>query len=249
MPRAVQDGLPRRTDVYWRSVENEPNLRLPAGATWILGVDVGVRNLALALVAWWAGVEHIVALIHYDAGADIGAEQNAALRAQVLPLFEDLMCLVSTAGGAGAYLAIEQQQKQTNDAYMVEVAGLLEGAFCETHASYLGTPDPRAIRKVQPSAQTSVAMQRRLLPDRRPVPVTGRVEKKARAVAMLKNWLEDRGHAGVSADYDAMLSRVGRGGTIVKACDRRDHVADAFLCAMSLGFALNLDRAPEDGPA
>ena len=243
MPPA-KDGLPHRSDVYWRAPENDANHRAPAGTTWILGVDVGVRNLALALLAWFDGAIYLVALVHYDAGASVTAETNAGLYRQVLPIFEDLLEAVRAGGGRRAHLAIEQQQKQTNDAYMVEVAGLLEAMFCEAHTALLGTPDPSAIHKVQPSAQTSVAMQRRLLPGSRPVPVTGRVEKKARAVAMLKIWLEDHGHADVSAAYDAMLTRVGRSGKPVKNADRRDHVADAFLCAVSLGHAMGLDRPP-----
>ncbi len=237
MPRAGGEEGPRLTAVFQADPENAANVDL-AGATWILGIDVGIRNLGLALLAAKAGDLWLAALQHYDAGTDcLDVSHNARLYGRVLPVLRDVLRVARAFGADRARLGIEQQQKQTNDAHMVEVAGLLQGAFCEAHrALFLAWPADDAVRKVQPSAQTSLAMQRRLLPHLPPRGVVDRAAKKARAVGMLKAWLEARGLDDVSALYDALLMRVGARGKLIKSGDRRDHIADALLCAAAVSL-------------
>ena len=207
------------------------------GETFLLGVDVGIRNVGLALLSWRPRREPTLRLLaHFDAGPScMAADRDVPLYARLHEVMGAVLRVAGSAGAARVRMGIEQQQKQTNDAHMVCVAGLLKAAFCAAHLDRFDRP-PAAdgIVSVQPSSQTSTHLQRRLLPAVRPTPVVRRADKKERAVAMLQGWLEAQGLGDVRADFDYILTRRGRGDKVLKAGDIRDHVADAFLCAYVL---------------
>lgn len=201
------------------------------------GIDVGIRNIGMALLG---RVEtdlrpRLIYLGLLDLGTDAVHDDEV--------LFNNIVEYIGAIydhveGSLGSHhgpfyraMAIETQQKQTEEARMIMVAGAIKAVF--TMNSHRVNPGlPFHILNQSPSCITCLEMQRYIdLPG--PSAVTKRAEKKEKANEMMDHWLRTTEEGGALYEVNTQL-RVKRKNSDVflKGGDRRDHVADALFHAM-----------------
>lgn len=203
-----------------------------AHCNYVLGVDVGVRNLGLALLVQGRELNIFpIALSLYDLGT-AAMRDKWTLNHYLGVAFRQFMRHLPDAEehpGLHVTLAIETQEKQRSDAFMVMVAGMCQQAFCQEvlRRQFVGF-----IAGQSPSCPTSVEVQRAL---GMPIieAVTKREDKKRKAVAMLEHWLNNLSEEFPSPYVEALRQHlcVVKNRAVLKSGDRRDHVADAALHA------------------
>lgn len=212
-------------------VRNLPKfVRSPHPPNFVLGVDVGVRNLGMALL--FDGPEpQPLALSLYDLGSE-AMDDRWTLCARLHEAFHEFLRVVPAVPDreVRVELAIETQEKQTGDAFMVMVAGMCHQAF---HHEIARREHFRgSIAGQSPSCPTCLRVQRAVLLPERVKAVTRREEKKEKAVEMLERWLESSpATAGARTSLNLTLCRFREDGRPIKKYDRRDHVADAAMHA------------------
>ena len=211
-----------------------------------LGIDVGIRNIGLVALAVHHEIQpddtqeptpEIIFAANLDCGPDAVTDVCAltySLRNMLHAAFRIICENVAQAANldAGVYysLAIENQQKQREDALMTKVCGMIIAYFYSyfVNAGSFLTSD--FVRGLSPSTQTSMKLQEAIgYPEGRRKTVSTTDQKKELIVDMFRWYLADRGHLDAVDNMDNMLrTRSSRTPSGFLKEDRQDHVADAF---------------------
>lgn len=199
-------------------------------STVYVGIDPGIVNIGLCVLAEINGGVKLLLLEHIDLGSEAVKDDNALFK-NILNLFDSCKAMFSLARPNRYILDIEMQAKQTDEARMIMVAGAIKTCFTARFASFMNGE----IHNQSPGCATCMELQRYIeLPDDQKNPVSRREEKKEQIDLMLAWWLQSKGLDWVN---DEMINKLavrkkGHPDEFVKSKDRRNHVGDAWGQAM-----------------
>jgi hypothetical protein len=198
----------------------------------IFGVDVGIRNLGVVVIASNRHSKsqddfELLGIHHEDLGGAANDDEEILiyrLRERLRGIFQAYYYANVQRDYEGVMLSIETQEKQRGDCQMAQIAGMIKMCFFDAWHLNL----PCSIYSSSPSACSSLAVQRLCLPEDECSAVSGTEAKKPKVVQMLEGLLLKRSLLGPLRLYREKLCRFTAKGLPIKSQDRRDHTGDAL---------------------
>lgn len=208
----------------------------------IFGVDVGIRNLGVVVIASKVDFE-LLGIYHEDLGGAANDNEDILLSRLYFRLC-NIFQLYHYADIGQNYervtLSIETQEKQRGDCQMAQIAGMIKMCFYnEWHLKL-----PCRVYSSSPSACSSLPVQRLCLSEDDCWPVAGTEAKKPKVVQMLEGLLTKRGLVGALGLYRGKLCRFNAKGLPIQTHDRRDHTGDALGHALKAHLTLTAEAKP-----